>query len=227
MAEANTVFSGIAGLLVAALQLGATVTRQIDAMADVPRLFSVLSIDIKELLSVLGTLKNYLDFGDTAEGVLHPATLVGLDRALRASVGELCLLENKLEEYVGSQLTAKMSLWKRVRLSLRSGEFAEMRERFAEQRRALGVCVAVANFVNTTSGTMAVLEMNREIVALKSNVSDTLLKLDAAHRKQDGRGPSEHTAIKRTATSVMSVMGRKSTKLSRSVSIACEFKADD
>lgn len=81
--------------------------------------------------------------------------------------------------------------------------------------------------VNTTSGTMAVLEMNREIVSLKSNVSDTLLKLDAAHRKQEGRGPSDHTAIQRTATSVMSVMGRKSTKLSRSISTACEFKADD
>lgn len=75
MAEAIGVARSISGLLVAAIQLTVAVSRQIDAIINVPRILAMLSADLKGGFSVLGTLQCYLDDEDTAEGSCIPVQL--------------------------------------------------------------------------------------------------------------------------------------------------------
>ncbi|CAI0653242.1 unnamed protein product [Colletotrichum noveboracense] len=181
MADAVDV-SSTAGHLEAAVQLSAAVSRQIDAISDAPRVLTTLSADLQEVLSILETLLYYLSNDDTAKGVLHPSTARDLDTVLKKYAKSLCLLEEKLEKATEGRSGGKLGLWKRTMLTLQAKEFTDVREQLATQKIMLNISVAVSNFINTTYE--ATPENRKELVKMKTDVANVLLKLDHSQRRQ-------------------------------------------
>lgn len=149
MAEPIGAISGVAGLIIFATNLSVGIRRRIDAVRGLPRTLQALSADLKGFVSVLGTLQGYLDHEDTKQGVLHPGTVDELADVLEDCIRVFTELNQQLNRDLNgsgeASVDAKMSAWRRLRLSFRDKDFEELRAKLAARKLTLTVAVSVAN----------------------------------------------------------------------------------
>ncbi|KAM0611073.1 hypothetical protein ACHAP1_001551 [Verticillium nonalfalfae] len=149
MAEPIGAISGVAGLIIFATNLSVGISRRIDAVRGLPRTLQALSADLKGFVSVLGTLQGYLDHEDTRQGVLHPGTVDELSDVLEDCIQVFTELSQQLNKDLNgsgeASADAKMSTWRRLRLSFRDKDFEELRAKLAARKLTLTVAVSVAN----------------------------------------------------------------------------------
>ncbi|KAG7102580.1 hypothetical protein HYQ45_014458 [Verticillium longisporum] len=182
MAEPIGAISGVAGLIVFATNLSVGISRRIDAVRGLPRTLQALSADLKAFVSVLGTLQGYLDHEDTKQGVLHPGTVDELSDVLEDCIQVFTELNQQLNKDLhgsgDASVAAKMSTWRRLRLSFRDKDFEELRTKLAARKLTLTVAVSVANFINTSSHVGMTWQMQSDLRAMKAEVSAVLQRLE-------------------------------------------------
>ncbi|PNH35267.1 hypothetical protein VD0002_g914 [Verticillium dahliae] len=182
MAEPIGAISGVAGLIIFATNLSVGISRRIDAVRGLPRTLQALSADLKGFVSVLGTLQGYLDHEDTKQGVLHPGTVDELADVLEDCIRVFTELNQQLNRDLNgsgeASVDAKMSAWRRLRLSFRDKDFEELRAKLAARKLTLTVAVSVANFINTSSHVGMTWQMQSDLQVMKAEVSAVLQRLE-------------------------------------------------
>ncbi|KAM0573509.1 hypothetical protein ACHAP6_004720 [Verticillium nonalfalfae] len=197
MAEPIGAISGVAGLIIFATNLSVGISRRIDAVRGLPRTLQALSADLKGFVSVLGTLQGYLDHEDTRQGVLHPGTVDELSDVLEDCIQVFTELSQQLNKDLNgsgeASADAKMSTWRRLRLSFRDKDFEELRAKLAARKLTLTVAVSVANFINTSSHVGMTWQMQSDLQVMKAEVSAVLQRLETMQASESLPGPETAT----------------------------------
>ncbi|KAM0509974.1 hypothetical protein ACHAQF_002766 [Verticillium nonalfalfae] len=219
MAEPIGAISGVAGLIIFATNLSVGISRRIDAVRGLPRTLQALSADLKGFVSVLGTLQGYLDHEDTRQGVLHPGTVDELSDVLEDCIQVFTELSQQLNKDLNgsgeASADAKMSTWRRLRLSFRDKDFEELRAKLAARKLTLTVAVSVANFINTSSHVGMTWQMQSDLQVMKAEVSAVLQRLETMQASESLPGVASMASTS-LGSQGLSLMRRRSGSHKRS-----------
>ena len=137
MTDPLSITCGITSLASAACNLCSTIYQTIDSIRGAPKQIRNLSIDLRGLYSVLGTLKGYLDDEEMVSGVMHPATSADLEAVLSNCAMIFKDINAKVNGFQRAPGTSDLALWRRLQWNWKEKGVVALRARLANHTRTL------------------------------------------------------------------------------------------
>ncbi|KAI0185559.1 hypothetical protein EV127DRAFT_515126 [Xylaria flabelliformis] len=185
MADPLSLLTSISGLVVSAYRLAASVYTTIEGIKGAPKNILAVSVDIKALYAILGTLQSYLSEDDFSAGLLHRAISSDLGTALSNIVSVFKEIQTSVNGYKNAQESAPVSTWPSLKWHFRETQIRRWGEQLSSHKITLSVAIATANLINTNATAVVSRRIEEDIVELRTTLTELLIRLDNAEKRQE------------------------------------------
>ncbi|MCJ1351741.1 MAG: hypothetical protein MMC33_001725 [Icmadophila ericetorum] len=197
MTDPLSITCGITSLASAACNLCSTIYQTIDSIRGAPKQIRNLSIDLRGLYSVLGTLKGYLDDEEMVSGVMHPATSADLEAVLSNCAMIFKDINAKVNGFQRAPGTSDLALWRRLQWNWKEKGVVALRARLANHTRTL---------INTRNTTASTQQIEEELRQLRAALARLLEHLNDMHQERGAILDNYSATTQRFAQSAKSII---------------------
>ena len=144
MAEAVGLASGLITLVAIAYTACRKLNSNFDGIINAPKHIQILTSDLQEFYTVLGTLQNLLDDDECSAGLVEQAVSGNLSNVLKDCLWIFKDINTIISEY---QAHGKdpITAWQRLKWDFKQPELKELREDLIACKATFNMAIALAN----------------------------------------------------------------------------------
>lgn len=149
MPEPITIASGVSAIVTNSIKLCLRISAAIDDWKAAPKHLRVVATDLQRLLSILGTIQQYLDDENLTRGLFHPRknSCDNVQQSLADVVDTLIKFETLVNDYIKVGRGSTPSTWNRTQWLWKEKDVERLRDHLLQHKLNLNIAIAMASWM--------------------------------------------------------------------------------